>query len=62
MAVATGLYLFDSTENDYVLIDLVTYPTYDEDINYYVKDDSGITIEEGTVPLVRKGYLKISVQ
>ena len=61
-AVATGLYLFDSTENDYVLIDLVTYPTYDEDITYYVKDDSGIDIEEGTVPLVRKGYLKISVQ
>ena len=61
-AVATGLYLFDSTANDYILIDLVTYPNYDSTKTYYIKDNSGITIEEGTVPLVRKYYLKISVQ
>ena len=63
-AVATGLYLKVTVSGveDYVLIDLQTYPTYDETKTYYVKDDSGITIEEGTVPLVRKGYLKISVQ
>lgn len=57
--VATGLYYFDTEAADYVKI---TVEVYDESKTYYFKDASGITIEEGTVPLVRKGYLKISVQ
>ena len=57
--VAAGLYYFDNTEADYIKI---TDEPYDAGTRYYFKDDSGITIEEGTVPLVRKGYLKISVQ
>lgn len=57
--VEAGLYYFDSTQNDYIKI---TDEAFVEGKPYYVKDNSGITIEEGTVPLVRKGYLKISVQ
>jgi len=59
--VESGLYYFDNIQNDYIKI---TVEPYDASGNtkYYYKDDSGIDIEEGTVPLVRKGYLKISVQ
>jgi len=57
--VAAGLYYFDASEGDYVKI---TTEEYNPQTKYYYKDDTGIDILEGTVPLVRKGYLKISVQ
>lgn len=57
--VEADLYYFDSTQNDYIKI---TDEAFVEGRTYYIKDNSGIDIEEGTVPLVRKGYLKISVQ
>ncbi len=57
--VEAGLYYFDNAQNDYIKI---TDEAFVEGKPYYIKDNSGIDIEEGTVPLVRTGYLKISVQ
>ena len=55
--VALGIYTYENS----VYTKVTTSDTYDSTKTYYTRAD-GVVITAGTVPLIRTGFLKISVQ
>lgn len=57
--VAAGLYTFDTATSTYIQV--TSGDVYNPSTIYYTRT-SGVVVKAGTVPLIRTGFLKISVQ